>query len=127
MSIESMLQYCVKKAREGDSGGKIRVYSVAVDKRGNYLGEAMNTYIQTHPKQKAWSLRCGQYGKEYLHSEMHTILKAAKTGKQIAELYIARVDKQGNVKDAKPCVICQAMLTSEFPDVVVHYTEENDG
>ena len=124
MSIESMLQYCAKKASEGDSGGKIRVYSVAVDKRGNYLGEAMNTYRVSHPTQKKWSLRCGMKGKEYLHSETLSLLRALKTGKQIADLYIARVDKQGNVKNAKPCVICQAMLNSEFPDVVVHYTEE---
>ena len=40
VSIESMLEYCVKKAREGDSGGRCRVYSVMpTDKRGNYLGE----------------------------------------------------------------------------------------
>lgn len=125
MSIESMLQYCVKKAKEGDSGGKIRVYSVAVDKRGNFLGEAMNTYRVSHPTQKKWSLRCGVQGKEFLHSETLSLLRSLKTGKQIAELYIARVDKQGNVKDAKPCTICQAMLNSEFPDVVVHYTKEN--
>lgn len=125
MSIESMLQYCVDKAKSGDSGGKVRVYSVATDKRGNYLGESLNTYIQTHPKQKAWSLRCGQHGKEYLHSELRTIIKAAKTGRTITDLYIARVDKQGNVKNAKPCVICQAMITSEFPDLNVHYTKES--
>ena len=124
MSKESMLEYCVKKAREGDSGGKIRVYSVATDKRGNYLGEAMNTYTLTHPTMKKWSLRCGQHGKEYLHSEVLTMLRSAKSGRKATDLYIARVDKQGNVKNAKPCVICQAMITSEFPTLNVHYTEE---
>jgi len=127
MSIESMLQYCVKKAREGDSSGAVRVYSVATDKRGNYLGESLNTYILTHPTMKKWSLRCKQHGREYLHSEIRTMLKAARTGKDITDLYIARVDKQGNIKDGKPCVICQAMITSEFPTLNVHYTEENNG
>ena len=124
MSIESMLEYCVKKAREGDSSGSVRVYSVATDKRGNYLGESLNTYIQTHPTMKKWSLRCKQHGREYLHSEIKTIIKSLKTGKQVTDLYIARVDKQGNIKNAKPCVICQAMITSEFPTLNVHYTEE---
>ena len=127
MSIESMLEYCVKKAREGDSGGRCRVYSVATDKRGNYLGEAMNDYLKTSTTQKRWSLRCGQHGKEYLHSEVLTMLRAAKSGRKVTDLYIARVDKQGKIKDGKPCVICQAMLNSEFPDVVVHYTEEDNG
>ena len=124
MSIESMLQYCVKKAREGDSSGSVRVYSVATDKRGNYLGESLNTYILTHPTMKKWSLRCGQHGKEYLHSEVKTLIKSAKSGRKVTDLYIARVDKQGNIKDGKPCVICQAMITSEFPTLNVHYTEE---
>ena len=132
MSIESMLQYCVKKAREGDSGGRCRVYSVATDKRGNYLGEAMNSYILTHPKQAKYGNIFGQIrrcniGSHVLHSEVRTLLKSAKSGRKVTDLYIARVDKQGNVKNAKPCVICQAMLNSEFPDVVVHYTEENSG
>lgn len=110
MSIESMLQYCAKKASEGDSGGKIRVYSVAVDKRGNYLGEAMNTYTLTHPTMKKWSLRCGQHGKEYLHSEVRTILSAIKSNKIIDKLYIARVNKNGDSLPSKPCVICQMFI-----------------
>ena len=125
MSIESMLQYCVDKAKSGDSGGRCRVYSVATDKRGNYLGESMNNYLKSSTVQKKWSMRCGQHGKEYLHSEILTLCRSLKTGRTITDLYIARVDKQGNVKDAKPCVICQAMITSEFPDLNVHYTKEN--
>ena len=132
MSIESMLQYCVKKAREGDSGGKIRVYSVATDKRGNFLGESLNDYVKTHPVQAKYGKVFGivrecNIGKYVLHSEIKTIIKSLKTGKQVTDLYIARVDKQGNIKNAKPCVICQAMITSEFPTLNVHYTEENSG
>ena len=119
-----MLQYCVDKAKSGDSGGRCRVYSVATDKRGNYLGESMNNYLKSSTVQKKWSMRCGQHGKEYLHSEILTLCRSLKTGRTITDLYIARVDKQGNVKDAKPCVICQAMITSEFPTLNVHYTEE---
>lgn len=132
MSIESMLEYCVKKAREGDSGGRCRVYSVATDKRGNYLGEAMNSYVQTHPKQAKYGnvfgrLRDCNIGSHVLHSEVKTLIKSAKSGRKVTDLYIARVDKQGNIKNAKPCVICQAMITSEFPTLNVHYTEENSG
>ena len=64
---------------------------------------------------------------EYLHSEVLTMLRSAKSGRKVTDLYIARVDKQGNIKNAKPCVICQAMITSEFPTLNVHYTEENSG
>ena len=124
MSRESMLEYCVKKAREGDSSGSVRVYSVATDKRGNYLGESLNSYTKTSPKQKRWSLRCGQHGREYLHSEVLTMLRSAKSGRKATDLYIARVDKQGKIKDGKPCVICQAMIASEFPTLNVYYTEE---
>ena len=110
MSIESMLQYCVKKASEGDSGGKIRVYSVAVDKRGNYLGEAMNSYVKTSPVMKKFSFLSGQNGKEYLHSEVRAILFAMKSNKIIDKLYIARVGKSGESLPSKPCVICQMFI-----------------
>lgn len=110
MSIESMLQYCVKKAREGDSGGRCRVYSVATDKRGNYLGEAMNSYIKTSPVMKKFNFLSGQKGKEYLHSEVRTILSAIKSNKIIDKLYIARVNKNGDSLPSKPCAICQMFI-----------------
>ena len=35
----------------------------------------MNDYLKTSTTQKRWSLRCGQHGKEYLHSEVLTMLR----------------------------------------------------
>ena len=102
MSTESMLNYCIEKAREGDSSGRVRVYSVATDKRGNFLGESLNSYIKTSPIMKRWANKMGHIGKEYLHSELLTLLKSVKAGKIISDLYVARVDKKGNVKDGKP-------------------------
>ena len=110
MSIESMLQYCVDKAKSGDSGGRCRVYSVATDKRGNYLGEAMNSYIKTSPVMKKLNFLSGQKGKEYLHSEVRTILSAIKSNKIIDKLYIARVNKNGDSLPSKPCTICQMFI-----------------
>lgn len=110
MSIESMLEYCVKKAREGDSSGAVRVYSVATDKRGNYLGESLNSYTKTSPIMKNLSFLTGQKGKEYLHSEVRTILSAIKSNKIIDKLYIARVNKNGDSLPSKPCVICQMFI-----------------
>lgn len=110
MSRESMLEYCVKKAREGDSSGSVRVYSVATDKRGNYLGESLNSYTKTSPIMKKLSLLTGQKGKEYLHSEVRTILYAMKTNKIIDKLYIARVSRDGKPMPATPCEICQMFI-----------------
>lgn len=110
MSKESMLEYCVKKAREGDSGGRCRVYSVATDKRGNFLGESLNTYIKTSPVMKKFNFLSGQNGKEYLHSEVRTILAATKSNKIIDKLYIARVNRDGDSLPAKPCIICKMFI-----------------
>jgi len=124
MTTESMLNYCIEKAREGDSSGRVRVYSVATDKRGNFLGESLNSYIKTSPIMKRWANKMGHIGKEYLHSELITLLRATKAGKMISDLYVARVDKKGNVKDGKPCVICSAYIQQEFPELKIHWTLE---
>ena len=110
MSTESMLNYCIQKAREGDSSGRVRVYSVATDKRGNFLGESLNSYIKTSPIMKRWANKMGHIGKEYLHSEMRTILSAMKSGKTISKLYIARVNKKGESLPALPCDICKMFI-----------------
>lgn len=124
MSTESMLEYCINNAREGNSGGRCRVYSVATDKRGNFLGESLNTYIKTSPIMKRWANKLGHIGKEYMHSEIITLLRSAKSAKMISDLYVARVDKQGKVKDGKPCVICSAYIQQEFPELKIHWTLE---
>ncbi len=118
--LEKATAYC----RQHSSGGDVRVYAVATDKRGNVLAHAGNTYIKSHPKQKRLCFLTKQTGKEFMHAELRCIIQGLKSGKDIAKLYVARVDKAGNVKDSKPCEMCSYMLSTELPNVEVIWSRE---
>ena len=111
-------------ARKHVSGGSVRVYAIATDKRGNILGQAGNMYTKSSPKQKRWAILAKQPEREFLHAEIATMLRAIKTGKEISKLYVARVDASGNIKDGKPCSVCSLMLATEFPHVEIIWSRE---
>ena len=109
----TMLSYCINKAQQTYSCGRVRVYSVATDKRGNILAEGGNKYNVSHTMQAMWAKKAGCEEKIFLHSEMYVLAKLLKHGKPISKpvtLYIARVDREGNIKPACPCVICAMAL-----------------
>ena len=103
----------------------VRVFSVAVDKRGLVIAACGNIYTKTHPTQARWALFANQPERQFLHSEVRTMIKAAKSGKKVSKLVIGRVDKMGNKKDAAPCPVCKLFLETEFPDVEIVYSKEN--
>lgn len=119
-----MLEYCINKARTMDSGGRVRVFSVVVDSKGNMLGEGLNNYNKTHTKQSYYANKANLASKTYLHSELLALTRALKTNKKIAKIYIARVGRNGEVRDAAPCPICSMLIEQEFPNIEVEYTKE---
>lgn len=119
-----MLEKAIAYAKSHDSGGSVRVYAIAIDKRGNVLSQAGNTYIKSHPKQKRLCFLTKQKGKEFMHAELRCIISALKTRKDIHKLYVARVDKAGNIKDGKPCEMCSYMMDTELPNVEVIWSRE---
>ena len=104
----------------------VRVYAIATNKRGQILAERGNSYHKSHPIQKKWAMAVFQPEREFLHAEVSTLIAALKTGKKIDKLIIGRVDKQGNRKNGKPCIVCATMLEQEFPDVKIYWSKEND-
>lgn len=121
---KAMLERAVKYAALHNSGGDVRVYAIATDKRGNILAQNGNTYLKSHPKQKHWCFMAKHVKREFLHAETRTLIQALKSGKEIAKLYVARVDKSGKVKDSKPCEVCSFMIATEFPHLEVIWSRE---
>lgn len=119
-----MIARCHAYAKLHNSGGGTRVFAMAVDKRGVVLAQRGNTYTKSHPKQARWSFLAKQPERTFLHAEAATVLAALKTRKDIYKLYVVRVDSTGKMKDSKPCPVCQLMLDTEFPHVIVVYGRE---
>lgn len=90
--------------------GRVRVYSVAVNKRGRILAESSNLYRKSHPKQAHYAAKVGLPKKVFLHSELATLVKLAKCSDEVDTLYVARVNAQGSPVPASPCPICSLAI-----------------
>ena len=118
------MEMCLDAAASLPKSYPVRVFAVAVDKKGLIIAGAGNSYVKTHTKQAKWACFVKQPERNFLHAEVYTLIKAAKSDRTIDKLYVGRVDKQGNPKDGKPCAVCQAMLDFEFPNVEIIWSRE---
>lgn len=113
------LDYCIDKARQHDSGGRIRVYAVATNKQGRIIAEAGNDYCKTHPTQAMYASSVGLGEKQYLHSEVACLIICLRKRVVPVKMYVARVHRDGRVAAACPCVICaKAIEMSGVRDVI---------
>lgn len=99
-----------------------KVIAFCLDKQFRILSFGENSFEKTHPKQKLAAHKVGNDHRIYLHAEMQAILRARS---DIYAIYIARFDKNGSPKLAKPCPMCElAILEAGIKKVM--YTVEND-
>lgn len=122
-----MLWKSIERAKLHDSGGRVSVYAYCLDKRGRIVSHAGNSYTKSSVVQKRISEKLGFPEKCFLHAELNAILRAR--GAAISTLVVARVDKQGNVKDGKPCCVCSSYIRLQEEiqgsKIDVIYSKEN--
>lgn len=99
---------------------KYHILAKCYDKRGKLLSVASNRYDKTHPIQKYFARKVNQPECEFLHAEIHAILRAK--GRSIYRLTIERYNALGLPANAKPCPICQEAIKA-FSIPVVEYTK----
>ena len=92
------------------------------DKKGNLLSTAFNSYRKTHPKQKEFAVAAGMPFREYLHAEIHAMIRAR--GKDIHKLTVERYDSNGKASLARPCPVCDSAIKA-FGVKIVEYTTNN--
>src|ERR1700675_3194688 len=102
------IEYCKMKALEIPFvKGQSRVFSCVVNKRGRIISQASNLYNRTHPTQREYSVNAGlSESRCYLHSEVRSILAAAKFNQKNCKLIVCRIGNGGKILDSKPCISC---------------------
>jgi len=80
--------------------GKFRVGAILFDKRGRVISSGVNSR-KSHPRQKGVDGR-GET-KIFLHAEISALVRARKTPYTIV---VARVNKGGEIRLARPCLAC---------------------
>ncbi|MFA5623126.1 MAG: hypothetical protein WC981_02760 [Candidatus Dojkabacteria bacterium] len=108
--IAKYLDYTANKARIHHSGGKQRIWAVALDNKNRIIAESGNHYLKTHPLQARYANMTNEDKKINLHAEIGIVAILLRLNKTCHSLYIARVSPNNDVLLAKPCKICQEAL-----------------
>jgi len=85
--------------------------AIIYDKRDRVLSVGKNSYIKTHPLQAEYANKLGDKHKIYLHAEIHAIVRC-KDLDRAYRIRILRTNNKGEIRLAKPCVICMEAIKS---------------
>ncbi len=102
--------------------GKQRLCSVITDRKGNVLSIGQNSYTKTHPLMKVYANKVNRPESCFLHAEIAALVRLNNKDKKRAnKIYVARLMKNGEIGTAKPCTICQKII-SDFGIKSIEYT-----
>jgi len=102
---------------------KQNITAVIYDRRGRVLSVGKNSYTRTHPMQAKHAEKVGLPHKQYLHAETHAVLRLRNLSKAY-RIAVFRYDSYGRPKLAKPCPVCESLISS-IPNIkVIEWTTE---
>lgn len=93
--------------------------AIIYDKRGRVLSIGQNSYIKTHPMQAKHALKAGLPDKQFLHAEVHAIIRCLDLSKA-HRIFVSRFDSNGNPVLAKPCPVCMSAIKAAGIKEIVH-------
>jgi deoxycytidylate deaminase len=86
--------------------GKFRHGAVLV-KRSTVLALGCN---DSRPTRFGKRFRAAQMGQATVHAELACVLNAPRSATDGADVYVVRVNPSGELRNSKPCEMCQAAL-----------------
>lgn len=93
--------------------------AIIYDKRGRVLSIGKNSYFKTHPYQAKCAEQVGLPHKQFLHAEIHAIVKCKQLYKA-HKIVVTRFDKAGGEKNARPCPVCQSAIEAAGIKIIEH-------
>lgn len=97
--------------------GKHHVAAACYDKKGRLLSYGTNSYTKTHPTQLQYARRAGCESKLFLHAEIAALVRCREIPYKIK---VIRVNSRGELRNAKPCPICECAIREAGVRVVEH-------
>lgn len=101
------------------SKAKYNITAIIYDKRGRVLSIGKNSYAKTHPLQIHHCQKVGLPHKQFLHAEVHAIVKCKNLDKA-HKIVVMRYDKEGTPQNAKPCPVCQSAIRAAGIENIEH-------
>lgn len=96
-----------------------QITAVIYDRKGKVLSVGQNSYVKTHPLQALHAKRAGSPLKQFLHAEVHAIVRCRDLSRAY-RILVSRWDRHGNPVLAKPCEVCQSAIAAAGIDVIEH-------
>lgn len=93
--------------------------AVVYDRKGRILSVGQNSYIKTHPLQAKHADKVGLPEKQFLHAEIHAIVRCKDITKA-HKILVSRWNKNGEPMNAKPCPVCQSAIEAAGIELVEH-------
>lgn len=97
---------------------KYSIKATCYDKKGRVISVGYNSYTRTHPVQAFHAKLVGLDVKQYLHAEVHALLKARD--KIVHKIVVERYAKDGQPMNATPCPICASAIRQWGVQYVEH-------
>lgn len=117
--FQRSFRICIEMAMQNQH--QYKFCCVALNKKGNIIGMSYQREDKTHPIQYYYAKQTQQPYKIFLHAEIATLIKS----KDPYVLFVARVDKDGNLVTSKPCPICQLAINNTLSLKHIYYTDDN--
>ena len=93
--------------------------AVIYDKKGRVLSVGQNSYVKTHPLQAKHARDVGHPEKQFLHAEIHAIVRCANLNRA-HRIFVSRWDRNGKPMLAKPCSVCMSAIKAIGIEKVEH-------
>jgi tRNA(Arg) A34 adenosine deaminase TadA len=93
--------------------------AIIYDKRGRVISVGQNSYVKTHPLQALHAQKAGLPEKQFLHAEIHAIIRC-KDLTRAHKIFVSRWDKKGRPALAKPCPVCMSAIEAAGIEFVEH-------
>lgn len=95
------------------------ITAIIYDKRGRVLSIGKNSYVKTHPYQAQCARSVGMPEKQFLHAEIHAIIRCKKLSKA-RKIVVTRFNNRGEPLKAKPCPVCASAIEAAGIKYVEH-------
>ena len=90
-------------------GCKQALTAVIYDKKGRVLSVGRNSYTKTHTIQAMYAKSNGNPEAVFLHAEIDAIVRCRDLSRA-HKIFVARYERNGSPRIAKPCPICQSAI-----------------
>lgn len=98
---------------------KQHITAIIYDRKGNVLSIGQNSYVKTHPIQAKHAERVGTPYKQFLHAEIHAIIKCKQLDRA-HRIMISRYSRDGEPVLAKPCPVCMSAIKATNIKIIEH-------